>query len=124
MSAENQEGTGSCNPRAERKGEEKMEMRDLISRKALIDWFMPYVHSGIEKIPVETVIEDIKGAPAVEAVTVVHGQWVGTADGYADGELVWDEWACSECGHEENTDDPDMLPRYCPNCGAKMDLED
>lgn len=50
-----------------------MENKDLISRKALIDWFMPYVHSGIEEIPVETVIEDIKGAPAVEAVPM---EWI------------------------------------------------
>lgn len=49
-----------------------MENKDLISRKALIDWFMPYVHSGIETIPAETVIEDIRGAPAVEAAQVVR----------------------------------------------------
>ena len=65
-----------------------MENKDLISRKALIDWFMPYVHSGIEEIQVETVIEDIKGAPAVEAAQVVRCK---------DCEL-WNEWDRS--GHE------------------------
>lgn len=70
------------------------------------------------------IVERLVGKlPSADVVPVVHGQWVGTADGYADSELVWDEWACSECGHEENTDDPDMLPRYCPNCGAKMQDE-
>lgn len=51
---------------------------------------------------------------------VMRGEWIGTADGYADGELVYDMWECSECGHEEETDDPDMLPHYCPYCGADM----
>lgn len=54
----------------------------------------------------------------------VNGHWVGTADGYADGELVYDMWECSECGHEEETDDPDTLPHYCPDCGAKMNGEE
>ena len=48
-------------------------------------------------------------------------KWQGMADGYADGELVFNEWACSECGYEIETDDPDELPAFCPSCGAKMD---
>lgn len=55
-----------------------------------------------------------------------HGQWVGEGDGYADGEIVIDVWYCSECGHriDDGTDDPYILPNYCPNCGAKMNSED
>ena len=51
-----------------------------------------------------------------------EGEWVGEADGYADGELVYDVWHCSECNHciDDGTDDPDLLPNFCPNCGAKM----
>lgn len=51
-----------------------------------------------------------------------QGCWIGEADGYADGELVYDVWYCSECNHciDDGTDDPDLLPNYCPNCGAKM----
>ena len=50
------------------------------------------------------------------------GRWVGEGDGYADGELVYDVWYCSECNHciDDGTDDPKMLPNYCPNCGMKM----
>lgn len=65
-----------------------MENKDLISRKALIDWFMPYVHSGIEEIPVETVIEDIKAVPAVDVAQVVRCK---------DCDL-WNEW--DRAGHE------------------------
>ena len=50
------------------------------------------------------------------------GEWVGEADGYADGELVYDVWYCPECNHciDDGTDDPSMLPNFCPNCGADM----
>lgn len=60
----------------------------------------------------------------------IHGQpetpsgyWIGEGDGYADGELVYDVWYCSECNYciDDGTDDPEMLPNYCPNCGMKME---
>ena len=50
-----------------------------------------------------------------------RGTWEGMADGYANGELVYDTWTCSECGYTVDTDDPDDLPKFCPNCGAKME---
>lgn len=51
-----------------------------------------------------------------------EGEWIGEADGYADGELVYDVWHCSECNHciDDGTDDADLLPNFCPNCGAHM----
>ena len=50
---------------------------------------------------------------------VLGGSWQGSADGYADGELVYDMWKCSGCGHEiDEEDGPDMLPDFCPKCGA------
>lgn len=51
-----------------------------------------------------------------------QGCWIGEADGYADGELVYDVWYCSECNYciDDGTDSPDLLPNYCPNCGAYM----
>ena len=53
-----------------------------------------------------------------------HGRWVPlSADGYADGFPVWDEWECSEC-HHEHFGDEDTLTDYCPNCGAKMNLKE
>ena len=48
------------------------------------------------------------------------GSWEGEADGYADGELVYDMWRCAGCGHVEETDDPDLLPDFCPVCGLAM----
>ena len=48
---------------------------------------------------------------------------VGESDGYADGLPVYDVWRCDECGYTiaDGTDDPDLLPAFCPNCGSNMD---
>lgn len=68
------------------------------------------------------VVYDINDAPTVDAVPVVHGRW-----------LTWEEQFqgrtprkksklgvfCSAChNHADN------MFNYCPNCGAKMDLEE
>lgn len=69
--------------------------------------------------------QDVRRLTAVDAAPVVHGRWIGEADGYADGELVYDVWNCSRCDYciDDGTDNPELLPNYCPNCGAKMDGE-
>ena len=61
--------------------------------------------------------------PAANVAEVVQGQWEGEGDGYADGEIVLDVWYCSQCGYciDDGTDNLDLLPKYCPGCGAKMD---
>ena len=47
------------------------------------------------------------------------GKWIGTEyDGYADGNPVYDEWACSECGCTFEDEEPTY--KFCPNCGADM----
>lgn len=57
---------------------------------------------------------------SVEAVPVKHGHYVGEGDGYANGELVYDVWKCSECGcvFEDEYEKPTY--NYCPSCGADM----
>ena len=71
----------------------------------------------------ERAYAEIREMPAADVAEVVHGQWQGEGDGYADGALVYDVWVCSNCGHyiDDGTDDPECLPNYCPVCGAKMD---
>ena len=73
----------------------------------------------------DNIVECIKRQPTADVVEVRHREWIGEADGYADGELVYDVWYCSECNYciDDGTDDADLLPNYCPNCGAKMDGE-
>ena len=49
---------------------------------------------------------------AADVAPVRHAKWVFGGDGLVE---------CSVCNE---TYDVNMLPRnYCPNCGAKMDLE-
>lgn len=75
------------------------------------DFSMGYMEA-LDKV--ETVIRQ---APAVDAVPVVHGRWI-------------DEYPyvrCSVCNAEWlncRTDNEPKLFYYCPNCGAKMDLEE
>jgi rubrerythrin len=63
-------------------------------------------------------------APTIDPESLrPKGRWLGEGDGYADGEIVYDVWYCSECNYciDDGTDDPEMLPNYCPNCGAKRE---
>lgn len=61
----------------------------------------------------------VEAVPTVE-LKPIEGYWYGEADGYSDGELVYDEWFCSECGTHFNEWDDKPTWKYCPNCGAKM----
>ena len=55
---------------------------------------------------------EVKRAPTVDAVEVVHGRW----ERYIDEEEDVHYYTCSACNYM-------AIPRYkyCPNCGAKMD---
>lgn len=64
----------------------------------------------------------IKNAPTIEAEPVKHGRW--REYNYPGQECVY----CSACKTEYYPDDLIVIgvndyPYYCPNCGAKMDLE-
>ena len=59
-------------------------------------------------------MSDIDNAPTIEAEPVRHGYWM-CVDYYDIGDV------CSECDWDSGMVNPTL--RYCPNCGAKMDLE-
>ena len=74
-------------------------------------------------------IEAINGIPAADVAPVVHGRWIG-----CNGEIVdWDEnnpgcprhsCFCSICkSWLTASDEFPVIAYFCPNCGAKMDLE-
>lgn len=60
-------------------------------------------------------VSDIEEAPTIEAEPVRHGYWM-CGDYYDIGDV------CSECDWDSGMVNPTL--RYCPNCGAKMDLEE
>lgn len=57
-------------------------------------------------------------APKVELAPVVHGRWVTVS--YNNGRV--ESQRCSVCGAEFF--EGFVLFAYCPDCGAKMDLEE
>lgn len=71
--------------------------------------------------PLSRFLDQIDQQPAVDAVEVVHGRWIHTAIEDDNWGGTFHKWTCSNCdfstGHNPNG------TNYCPNCGAKMDLE-
>ena len=118
-------------------------MDEYIERETAIAWFMPYAHAG-ESIDADVVISDIKGMKAADVAPVRHGRWLLQANNERTN-YRWNVTAeCSECCDEEKEiwagffpNVPDWLARdvalesaksiklsnYCPNCGAKMGLD-
>ena len=98
-------------------------MSDLISRADALGYPLGFEHYDKENgsrefiCGVESYREYIQHLPSVSAERV--GEWIGEADGYADGELVYDMWYCSNCDYQID-DDREPTFNYCPNCGAKM----
>ena len=99
---------------------------------------------GDKRISVDAMKSFIKNRPAADVVPVVHGRWILEAH----DERVNYRWnvtaECSECCDEQKeiwagffpnvppciardvaliSAESVKLSNYCPNCGAKMDLE-
>ena len=51
-------------------------------------------------------------------VPVRHGRWIEKQEKDTFAGYLY-SYECSECGRVKQRKEP-----YCPNCGAKMDLED
>ena len=72
---------------------------------------------GNHKTTYANIRVQIKAEKEIDAVPVVHGWWIDTPNGT--------ETICSYCKADWNVFDNDTYRfNYCPNCGAKMDLED
>jgi hypothetical protein len=65
------------------------------------------------------VVEFLENCPIEDAAPVVHGRWIETLvpDGYVQKASRMRK-QCSVCGWTNA-----CRYKYCPNCGAKMDLE-
>lgn len=63
----------------------------------------------------------IHSAPTIEAEPVKHGRWVKK---WHDNSLIGHEYEeCPDCGCIISDTEKFWDCNYCPNCGAKMDLE-
>ena len=109
--------------------------REAAIRTALISDCEDVSLNDVIKVT-EEVAEAIKRIPTADVAPVRHGKWT-VYDMYeyklADRTTAYEPvFACSVCGmHTESyvrEDYPQMpedadFPKYCPNCGARMDGE-
>lgn len=63
----------------------------------------------------------VKAFPTADVAPVVHGRWEEKEDGF--GDVYYDCSVCRESFCLIDGMPTDNLYIYCPNCGAKMDLE-
>ena len=80
----------------------------------------------------EDAADCIRYMDAADVAPVRHGRWIFGKDvSYNWGQIPKNKYHlyCSECleqafnRSEDNDPDFDVDTSYCPNCGAKMDLE-
>ena len=86
-------------------------MAEYITKEQVINWFRSYKYF---KISFETLASDLRSMKAADVVPVRHGLWIE----YQIPPVI----CCSNC--DWATDVKEKNFNYCPNCGAKMDLED
>lgn len=110
-------------------------MSDLIERQAAIDALKEHRSLYCDNTPntfsklsyaeksrvdeLDTAIATLVNLPSAQTEQK-KGHYIGEADGYADGELVYDIWSCSECGCYFEDWDEQPTYNFCPNCGADM----
>lgn len=114
-------------------------MPDYIDRDKLPVNQIPIGGPMMPRIISVVYADDIAAAPAADVVEVVHGKWIkkhkhvggfrrytGVDDMGEQHTITVDERAefddryCSECGKQS----ADNFLSYCPNCGARMDMEE
>lgn len=66
---------------------------------------------------IESVLEYVENLPAADVAPVVHGRWGTCRVNLETGNY---EEQCTRCRNFSK----EYGKPYCPNCGAKMDLED
>ena len=95
-------------------------MGDLISRSALIENFKKsgIVDSEDDAWVYSFAIAMIESTPTVDAVPVVHAEWIDIQPDYHSG-FYGNVHKCSNCNDYYTTEYYDLF--FCPRCGAKMD---
>lgn len=94
------------------------DKKEYIERGALIAEY-DRVHVGAPGGARKLMVD----APAADVVEVRHGEWVvtGTERAWNNSEYPI-ERTCSVCGMRRNIE-TQVAWNFCPNCGARMDVE-
>lgn len=107
-------------------------MADYIDREATKSAFQNMDAGrkvGSTLLSPEEFAEYLDEFPAADVAPVVHARWIPSESDFDDDDTLfdveeWCDWQCSACREDICYDDPmplRLLPKYCPNCGAKMD---
>ena len=97
-------------------GKKVLTMAEHVTKEQVIEWYRPYGQTD-EPIPFEILVSDLRDMDAADVAPVRHGRWIQCK--YADKSAK-----CSECGgYYTRFTVNERYPKYCPHCGAKLDLE-
>ena len=89
----------------------------LIDRnRVMFDYIENLGRKDSYKAKYEALVKAVDDAPTIDAEPVRHGRWMWVDQ--PDGRTS--VLTCSACGGTEWASE---TSNYCPNCGAKMDLE-
>lgn len=89
-----------------------MKIGDAISRQAVLDLVADY------DLSMGQVVKAIHALPSVTPQPRT-GRWIDQQDNGRKVMAFWERYECSECGCHHNND-----AKFCPNCGAKMEVEE
>ena len=92
-------------------------MAEYVTKEQVIDWYRPYGQTD-EPIPFEILVSDLKDMDAADVAPVRYGRWKERKSFHAEGSIVA---KCSAC--QKDVQYLGNPLKFCPNCGAKMDLE-
>ena len=102
-------------------GGQAMSMTREEALNKLLEMLTIYPFQADEAQAIGKTLEVLRTPTREQVEKVWRGEWMGSADGYADGELIYDMWECSHCGYViDEEDDPNMLPQFCPKCYSAM----
>ena len=82
------------------------------------EWSIKDIHFSAKDI-----VLNMKTQPTIEVEPVRHGKWIKENIVLTSLPPQY-RWHCSECGSTKVGYDESVLTPYCPNCGAKMELEE
>ena len=97
---------------------QRVETTDYIRRESVGNLCLKNLEiiNGRCYVNMEELLNLVDGIPAADVEPVRYGRWGKKQGGF------WEFAACSLCG--EKTPTVGIIPNFCPNCGAKMDLTD
>lgn len=94
-------------------------MTEYIEREKLKEALCPYSDTNYAQ-DMDTILRIVDEFPAADVAPVVHGRWI-KIDNPAYSPFDRSSpylYLCDQCHEKEQSE-----KRFCPNCGAKMDLE-